>query len=173
MCARVAVLAAAVNAAILAHVAPVLAAMAAAGLVAAWLLARGQGTNPEAEAAVMANPFSLPAALFFAALYTLVLLVVRGARELLGARGMYLAAALSAVADVDAPTVAFARLGPVGEDWRGPATAIVIAVMSNTIVKLGLGVGFGAGRFRGGVALALGAIVLAGMVSGTIVLAPG
>ena len=171
MCVRVGMLAAAVNAAVLPHLAPVLVAMAAAGSIAAWLLARGQGGDREIEGALVANPFSLSAALLFAALYTLVLLVVRGARELLGERGLYLAAALSAVADVDAPTVAFARLGPAGDDWRGPATAIVIAAMSNTIVKLGLGVGLGAGRFRAQVAAALGAIVLAGMVAAAMLLA--
>jgi uncharacterized membrane protein (DUF4010 family) len=174
MCVRVGLLAAAVKPAVLPLVGPVVVAMAAAGSIAAWVLARGQDRSRETEeAATVANPFSLPAALLFAVLYTVVLLVVRGARELLGERGLYLAAALSAVADVDAPTIAFARLGPIDGDWRGPATAIVIAAMSNTIVKLGLGVGLGAGGFRLQVAAALGAILCAGIVASTMVLAPG
>jgi uncharacterized membrane protein (DUF4010 family) len=104
--------------------------------------------------------------------FAAVLLVVRGAQVTLGERGLYAAAALSAVADVDAPTIAFARLGG-GAAPSTSAVAITVAVVVNTLVKLGLAAGLGAGRFRLRVATGLGAMAAAGVLAGAVLLARG
>ena len=52
----------------------------------------------------LANPFSLRRAILFAAIYATVRLVVRAAQELLGSTGMFVAAGLASLADVDALT---------------------------------------------------------------------
>jgi uncharacterized membrane protein (DUF4010 family) len=169
MCARIALLAGVVNTEVLPRLLPVVAAMAVAGLVGAGLLARG-ARGEAAPAAAVRNPFSLAAALTFAALYATVLLLVRAAREYLGEQGVYATAVLSAVADVDAPTIAFARLG-AAVDGRVPAIAIGIAAVTNTLVKLAYALAFGVGRFRRHVAAALGAMALAGAVAAAVVFA--
>src|SRR5207244_2285475 len=97
MCVRMAVLAGAVDAGILPRLFPILAVMAAAGGAAAWLVGRGQAGRTAVADGSLRNPFSLKAALTFAAVYTLVLLGVRAAQEHLGAGGLYLASALSAI----------------------------------------------------------------------------
>ncbi len=165
MCVRMGLLAAVVNAGVLPHLLPVLGVMTAVGGAAAALLARGAARPTGGGVATIENPFHLRAALTFAGFYALVLLAMRAARELLDGQGLYLAAAVSAVADVDAPTIALARLGPGAGGWRGPAAAIGVAAVTNTLVKLGLAAGFGTGRFRGYTAAALGAMSLLGAVA--------
>jgi len=166
---RIAVLAGAVNAGILPRLLPMVAAMTLAGLVAAWVLSRRRPDETAPSGAKIRNPFSVVAALSFAAIYGVVLMVVRGAGEWFGAGGTYAAAGLSAVADVDAVTIAFSRLGPGATLWQMPAAAVAVAAVVNTIVKLGIGVTMGGGRFRRYVALSLGAEAAAGAVAGIAV----
>jgi uncharacterized membrane protein (DUF4010 family) len=143
--------------------------MAVVGGVAAIWLARSSAEEPLAPTGHIANPFSLRAALSFGILFALILMLVRAAQEYLGAGGSYGAAALSGVADVDAVTIAFSRLGQGSDGWRTPAAAVTLAAVVNTLVKLGLAVGFGAGRFRLKVALALAVVALSGAAVGAVV----
>lgn len=166
---RVAVLAGIVNAGILPRLLPVVGAMAVVGGLAAWWLARSSSGEAVGTGRQLANPFSLRAALAFGAVFAIILLVVRAAQETLGDRGTYVASALSAVADVDAVTIAFSRLGPLTDGWRTPAAAVTLAAVTNTLVKMGMGVGLGAGRFRRQMAFALGAMVVAGAAAGVAV----
>jgi len=111
------------------------------------------------------NPFSLRHALGFGAVYMAVLLAVHLGRSRLGARGLYLTAAVSGLADVDAITVAIARGGPTDGGWSAPVLAITIAAIANSLVKAGLAVALGAGSFRVLTAAALAAMALAGGVT--------
>lgn len=169
MCLRMAVLAGAVNAGLLPRLLPVIGVMAVVGGLAALWLARDGGTERSADGGRLANPFSLRAALSFAVVFALILLAVRAAREFLGDGGTFAASALSGLADVDAVTIALARLGPSPDGWRTAAAAVTLAAVVNTLVKLGLAVGLGAGRFRRHVALALGATAAAGAAAGVLV----
>src|SRR5439155_263119 len=89
MCVRMAALAGAVDPGILPRLLPILTVMAVAGGAAAWLMGRGAAGQTSPVDGTLTNPFSLKAALTFAALYTLVLLGVRVAEEHLGAGGLY------------------------------------------------------------------------------------
>jgi uncharacterized membrane protein (DUF4010 family) len=172
MCLRVAVLAGIVNLGILPRLVPVVAIMALGGAVAAWLLGR-KTAAPDAgpSGAILSNPFSLTAALSFAVVYALVRLVAHAAQEHFGASGLYVAAAFSALTDVDAVTIAFTRLGPDASGWQVPAAAVTIAVVTNTLVKLGIALVAGARRFRLYVTLALGVIAMLGALAGVVVFA--
>jgi len=166
---RMAVLAGVVNAGILPRLLPVVGVMAVVGGIAALWLARGGAGEPLASGSHLTNPFSLKAAFSFGVVFALILLGVRAAQEYLGDGGTYVASALSGLADVDAVTVAFSRLGPLADGWKTPAAAVTLAAVVNTLVKLGLGVGFGAGRFRRHVAVGLGLVALAGAAAGAVV----
>ncbi len=170
MCVRMAVLAGAVDLGILPRLLPVLAVMALVGGAAAWLVGRGRaGRTPSAEG-TLTNPFSLRAALTFAAVYALVTLAVRAAHEHLGPSGIYLVSALSATVTVDAPTVALARLGQGTAGWAAPAAAIGVVAITNTLVKLGIALVYGEGSFRRRVGAALGAMSLVGGLAGLVVI---
>ena len=86
----------------------------------------------------------------------------------MGSSGLYAAAGVSALADVDAATIAVTRLGPVEGSWTSPAAAVTLAVVANTLVKLGLAAGLGRGEFRRRVAASLGIMAAVGAAAGLV-----
>ena len=166
---RVAVLAGAVNVGILPRLLPVVFVMSLAGLIAAWFLSRRRPDEPSESSSQIKNPFSLVAALSFAAIYAVVLVVVHGSGVYFGAGGTYAAAGLSAVADVDAVTIAFSRLGPGDTVWRMPAAAVTVAAVANTLVKMGIALATGSARFRRYVGVSLAATAVVGAAAGLLV----
>lgn len=169
MTARVAVLAVAVDAGILARLLPAVVVMALAGAIAAYHLARVGPNESIAAGERIRNPFSLRAAATFAVVYGLILIVVHAASEYLGSGGVYAAAALASVADVDAVTIAFTRIGSRSQIWREPAAAVTVAMVMNTLVKLALAWIRGARVFRRDVAVALGTMAAVGAAAGIVV----
>jgi uncharacterized membrane protein (DUF4010 family) len=83
------------------------------------------------------NPFSLTAAAKFAALFAVILLVVKIVQQTMPPGGLYAVAALSGLVDVDAITLSMAELAKSGEA-RVAVISIVIAALSNTLVKAGM-----------------------------------
>ncbi len=167
MAMRVAVLAAVINRAILPRLAPVSAAMTIAGGVAAWLIIRrGDGKRQRASRR-LENPFSLRQAAIFAVIYAVILVAARATQQHLGTGMLFATAGVGSLADVDAVTIAFTRLGPGDDGWRVIAAAIALAMIVNTVVKLVIGLVRGAPRFRLQVGIALGAMSLIGAVAGT------
>lgn len=166
MCLRVAVFAGLVNGAILPRLLPVVAIMTLEGVACAAFLQRGgaRSATRSREAAV-ANPSSLMAAVVFALIYAGILLLVRAAQEYLGTSGIYLAAALSSLADVDAVAIAVTNLGGSTGNWNAAALAVSIAMVSNTLVKLGISVALGRSSFRSSVAWSLAGMSLVGALS--------
>ena len=171
MCVRVGVLCSALGAGILPRLLPALGAMTLCALVAAgWIARRGRGeraAEPSSRARI-ASPLSLRTTLAFGAIYAATVLGIRAAQEALGGTGTLLVAALSSLVDVDAAAVAFARGGPGDSGWKLAATAVTVAMVTNTVAKLGIGLALGAGRFRRDLALGLGAVALAGVVTGVV-----
>ncbi|MBN1303680.1 MAG: MgtC/SapB family protein [Anaerolineales bacterium] len=112
--------------------------IACAGLVGllycAYLFFR-QRTTEKGEVR-FSNPFDLMSAIKFGLLYALVLLVSRAAQMYLGDAGLYLSSILSGVADVDAITLSMAELSKTGVlEVDKASLGIVLATMSNTLVK--------------------------------------
>jgi uncharacterized membrane protein (DUF4010 family) len=115
--------------------------MTAATLVpVALLLRRSPGDESRPAAAVaLENPFSLTSAVKFALLFAVVLLVVAGVRRYYPGQGFYVVAALAGLTDVDAITLSMASLArDGGADLATAARSIVIAALSNTVVKCGI-----------------------------------
>lgn len=83
------------------------------------------------------NPFSLTAAAKFAALFAVVLLAVKIVQEHFPPDGLYAVAALAGLTDVDAITLSMAEFAKTGEAHVA-VVAIVIAALSNTLVKCGM-----------------------------------
>lgn len=87
----------------------------------------------------LTNPFRLGPALQFGLLYALILLVSRTAELYFGNPGIYLSSLIAGVADVDAITLSIAELSSQGGITLSVAArAIILAVMSNTLVKAGI-----------------------------------
>jgi uncharacterized membrane protein (DUF4010 family) len=85
------------------------------------------------------NPFDLGSAIKFGLLYGVVLLVSRAAQMYFGDTGILFSSLISGVADVDAITLSMAELSSTGVvEIETASQAIVVAAMSNTIVKGGI-----------------------------------
>ena len=84
------------------------------------------------------NPFSLIEASKFAALFAVVLLAVKIVQENFSPDGLYAVAALAGLTDVDVITLSMADYAKSGAAHVA-VIAIVIAAISNTIVKCGMG----------------------------------
>ncbi len=122
----------------------------------------------------LSNPFSLASAVKFAAFFALVLVVVALVQEYAPGQGVLVVAALAGLTDVDAITLSMADRARDGEVTTAIA-AIVIASLSNTLVKTGMVAVLG-GRGLRRLVIASGAVILAvgaAALLATRALAPG
>ena len=111
------------------------------GISAIWYMRKMRSKESGVE---MTNPFSLVPALKFAVLYAAVLLLSKAAGVHFGDVGIYGAALLSGLVDVNAITLSVANL--VSQDKLAVevgTNAVVIAAISNTVVKVGMTFFFG------------------------------
>jgi uncharacterized membrane protein (DUF4010 family) len=94
------------------------------------------------------DPFSLKAALAFAALLTLVMLGSAAAQAGFGEAGIVVAAALAGFADTHAPAISVAAL--VGDGRMTPQAGlwpILAAFTTNTVTKVAIAATAGGGAF--------------------------
>ena len=89
------------------------------------------------------NPLDLTSALVFGALLTGILLLGEFLKNWLGDTGIYVLAASSGIADVDAITLSLTRMSLAGLDSNTAVIGIVIAAAVNNLVKSGMALGIG------------------------------
>lgn len=127
-------------------------ALAAGALVLALYagyLYRRHHTEDQQEVS-LENPFELRPALTFGAIYALILLVSRTAQIYFGDIGIYLSSIIAGFADVNAVTLSMADLsGENGDLALGVAAqAVILAVLSNTVVRSIMVYATGSGKLR-------------------------
>ena len=152
-----------VNGALLAEVLPPFAAMAAVAAGAAWHLRRRSAGDDRISGVPLRNPFSLRAAMRFAAFFAVVLLLVRLVQLYAPGHGLYLVAALAGTTDVDAITLSMAQYARSGSA-EVAVHAITIAALTNTLVKTGMVVVLGGRSLRLQVAVAAAMVLATGTV---------
>lgn len=151
---------------------PLLATAAAGILVVLGTLGRRLlRAEPETAPSAHDNPFSLMSAIKLAALVSLVTIGSQLLYDWLGAAGLYVAAALSAIADVDAVGLSTAELVGRGLPAQTGALVVLVAVVTNTFVKLGIVAAAGSLALTWRVALGFAAM-LAGGALGWLVALP-
>lgn len=113
-------------------------------------LYRIQSTGKQEEQDKFKNPFELGPALTFGLIYAVILLVANTARIYLGNTGIYLSSIASGLADVDAITLSLAELSRDAHDLdlQTASRGIVLAAVSNTLVKGGIVLGMGSMMLR-------------------------
>lgn len=104
-----------------------------------WLWKRSdkkeEDDNPNLD---LGNPLQLPTALKFGALLAVILVLATALKEWFGDEGIYLLALLSGLMDVDAITLSLSKMAKTEITTAVATLGIVIAVISNTLVKAGL-----------------------------------
>jgi len=169
MFARLVAVVAIVDRPLLRSIAPPLAVTAAVGFAVAVLLYRrseapaGDAAREGAEPALR-NPFELKQAVSFGLLYGGVLLVAKAAQHWAGSAGLYLSAVLAGLTDVDAITLSVVDMHRGGLASATAATAIMLAALTNTVVKAGVAISVGGAAVGRPVGLTLGGALAAGGV---------
>lgn len=167
MFARVLAVVGVVHRPLLAALAPALGAMALVGFGASWWFYRRASRDAsdgvdEGPGAALRNPFELRQALSFGLVYAAVLFFAKGAQTWFGSAGLYASAVLAGLSDVDAITLSVTEMSRAGLPDGAAATAIVLAAVTNTVVKAGIALWTGGPRVGRAVALTLGAALVAG-----------
>jgi uncharacterized membrane protein (DUF4010 family) len=112
------------------------------------------------------NPFELGEAVKFGLLFGVVIIVAKAAEVYLGETGLYLAAAVAGLTDVDAITLAMANLAQGDPAQTGiAARAVLIAVLANTLVKSGMATSLGSRQLRAVTLPISGGLVIAGVLA--------
>jgi len=139
-----------------------------AGVVlSAWAFRPGTPTGDPTDApmAPPSNPLRLGNAIRLALAFQLALMTLAWVRGAFGDPGVLPLAALLGLTDMDALTVSMAKLGTDDATVRLAAQAIMLGMLSNTVLKFGLTVGLGTAQFRrlagAGLAFLGGATLLA------------
>ena len=154
-----------VNRALLPAVLPALGAMSVVCAAFAWLMLRRAGRDAGAAREVaLRNPFSLTSAIKFAAVFAVVLLVVKIVPSEAPATGMYAIAALAGTTNVDAMTLSMAQYARTNSA-QVAANAITISILSNTVVKAGMVLMVGHPSLRKWTLVATAAIVVTGIAA--------
>jgi uncharacterized membrane protein (DUF4010 family) len=121
---------------------PAFAAMMLAGFAAAVLLARApakQEKGHEVATSTFRNPFSIRPALRFGAVFTIVLLVTRVAKDYAGYGGQMVVSAISGLVDVDAISLTLAGFVQAGTSAaRDAVIGMTLAAAVNAIFKSGV-----------------------------------
>ena len=116
------------------------------------------------------NPFELDEAIKFGLLFGVITFAAKAAQVFLGEAGLYLAGAVAGLSDVDAISLSMANLAAADPESAGAAArTIIIAVMSNTIVKSGMVVSLAAPTLRRVMLPLAGLVLLAGVAAAVIV----
>lgn len=100
-----------------------------------WLWRSHKRREEEVPPVQIENPLNLTTAIQFGLLLGLILLGASAMEEWLGDEGIYLLALASGLMDVDAITLSLSRMATEGLNERIAVTGIMIAVITNTMVK--------------------------------------
>ena len=138
-----------------------------AGGCAVYLYFQQTDKGRKTETAVaFKSPFALVSALKFGAFFVFILFIEKLFQILLGSYGIYAAALLAGLADVDAITISMLAFASTGEISIPVAvTGITLAVLSNTISKCGIAYLFGSREFAKQVAICTAIILSSGLLA--------
>ena len=153
------------NASFLRHVWLPLMIVFAASLIPFAVLWFARNERSEGDAPEVKNPVQIGSALAFGLLYGVVTLALTAAQQYYGSAGAYAVSALSGLTDVDAITLSTARLVGKGRLAVPQATdAVLIAYLSNLVMKGALAGFIGTPRLAKIIAISFGFSLVAGVL---------
>ena len=132
-------------------------------LYTAWVWLRHRPSHRDGDLPQLTNPLNLWTAIKFAILYSAITFLVKAATHLDWHGGLLPLSFVSGLTDMDAISLSIAR-GQGDEPLASmlATRAVVLAAISNTLLKAGLGVTLGSPGLRSRVALVLGLTASAG-----------
>lgn len=113
---------------------------------------------------VLGDPLNIKNAVFFGIFYMGILLLVSYANHAYGTKGIYLSSAISALTDIDAIAISVSKLGGTTMNLLIAQNTILLATLSNTVVKIGITVFTGSRQLKKYVLIGYGFIFIAGII---------
>ncbi len=113
---------------------------------------------------MLGDPLNVKNAIFFGIFYMGILLLVSYANDTYGAKGIYFSTSISALTDVDAIAISVSKLGGTAINLLIAQNAILLATLSNTVVKIGITLFTGSRKLKKYVLIGYGCIFIAGII---------
>jgi uncharacterized membrane protein (DUF4010 family) len=124
------------------------------------------GHNIASINSIKESPFKIVPALKFGFFFVIIIFVIAFAKNYLGSKGIYLAALISGVVDVDVFTLSMIKLSLNDVAFISNASkAIVLVAMSNIFFKAGIAFLFGARNFAKSVMINFAIIIAVGLIT--------
>ena len=133
--------------------------------IALYLYHSQNGKPQTISKIVLGDPLNIKNAVFFGVFYMGILLLVSFANQVYGAKGIYVSSAISALTDIDAIAISVSKLAGTTMNFLIAQNAILLAVLSNTVVKIGIAVFTGSKALKKYVLIGYGGIFIAGIVA--------
>lgn len=149
---------------LMALIIPLLILLLTAFGVGLYFYERQLGKKHVIDKIVLGDPLNIKNAVFFGVFYTGILLLVSYANATYGTKGIYVSSAISALTDIDAITISVSKLGGAAINMLTAQNAILIAALSNTVVKIGITLFIGSRKLKKYVLIGYGCIFIAGIV---------
>jgi uncharacterized membrane protein (DUF4010 family) len=131
-----------------------------------WSSSKKEQQQKSKKELQLSSPFQLAPALKFGIFYVVILVLSNLANRFFGESGIYAAATVSGLADVDAITISLSNLAKSGEIFPSVAVkGITIAVLVNTAVKLSIVKIFGSPKFFRQAVVAFGVVLGSGLLA--------
>lgn len=108
----------------------------------------------------ISNPFELKSAFVFGIIFAVVIFGAKAAQVYLGNQGIYAASALAGLTSVDAIVLSVTKLSSVDMLYAVAEKAIIIALISNTIVKIMITFIWGSPELKKSVTKGLGYVLI-------------
>lgn len=135
-------------------------------LYAAWVWLRRHPGHREGDTPDLGNPLSLSTAVKFAALYSGIAFAVKAVRAQGWTQGLLPLAFVSGLTDMDAISLSVARDHAGEKTGADLATrAVILAAVSNTLLKAGMGITLGSPGLKLRLALILGLTAALGVAT--------
>lgn len=112
----------------------------------------------------LGEPLNIRDAVFFGILYSAILLLVSYASSEYGDKGIYISSAISALTDIDAISISVSKLAGDTIQFLTAQNAILLATLTNTIIKIGISLWFGSQQLKKNILLGYGIIFISGIV---------
>ncbi|MEP6793310.1 MAG: MgtC/SapB family protein [Saprospiraceae bacterium] len=121
--------------------------------------------KPKVEAEIpLGKPLNLGTALFFGLVFVAVLFIVAYANQYFGEKGIYITSGIAGLSEVDAITISVLKLANVSISILTAQNAILLATISNTIVKIVIALWTGSAELRKYIFIGYGLIFFAAMI---------
>lgn len=132
--------------------------------VAVFLYFKEKGKEKPDSSMKQGKPLDLQGALVFGLIYCIILLVVSYANQELGAKGILLSSAVAGLSDIDAITISVSKLAGTNLDFSIAGKAVLLATISNTVVKMGIGIWAGSQSLRKYLYIGYGVILVTALL---------